>query len=104
MLTIDYSCKYETGWYVKVKKDLIVGKTYNKLPFLEQMKPYLGNIYQIESGFYSFLMKRYFLKDIPYEFSEEMLELPELKEIKKIKATTNYILDREIKAKKRTLS
>ncbi len=91
-LSNDYfKTKYKVGDYVRIRKDLEIGKKYNGLLWLPQMDNYKGKIYKIERSFYSLLYKRYLLKNIDYEFSEEMLEKinPIMQKIKKINFLKN---------------
>ena len=76
-----FQTKYGVGNYVRIRENLEVGKKYNGLLWLPQMDNYKGKIYKIKHSFYSSVYKRYFLENIDYEFSEEMLE--EINPIKK---------------------
>ena len=93
--------KFKVGWYARVKEDLKINQTYNELPFLEQMEKYKGRIFKIRTSFHSLLNKRYFLENILYEFSEEMLEFPTISELKKYRKETEDILNAEIKTLKK---
>lgn len=94
-------CKYQAGWFVKIRNDLLVGQTYNKLPFLKEMENLKGKYFEIEATHYTCLLKRYFLKGIVYEFSEEMLEFPNLEDLEDYKKRTLEKLNEEIKQVKK---
>lgn len=70
-----FNCQYKIGDKVKLKDNLVPYKTYNRCMFTKEMESYKNKVLEIESSFFSFFYKRYFLKDIEWEFSEEMLEL-----------------------------
>lgn len=93
--------KFKVGWYVRVKEDLKINQTYNELPFLEQMEKYKGKVFKIRISFHSLQNKRYFLENVIYEFSEEMLEFPSINELKKYRKVTEDILNDEIKTLKK---
>ena len=93
----DIKPNFQIGWYVKVKENLKTNQTYNELPFLEQMEQYKGKIFKIRMSFYSLYNKRYFLENVLYEFSEEMLEFPTVSELKKYRKRAEEILNAEIK-------
>lgn len=94
----EYGNKFKPGWYVQVKRDLVLNETYNGLPFIEQMEEYKGKIYKVKSNFFSTFNKRYFLENIIYEFSEEMLELPDIEKFEEFRNRTVNLLNEQLKA------